>query len=160
MAVLDDHPNCLRFDGKLWVSEVPRGELQAQLIAQRAWDAQNERVNRWWVALGLGAAVGVAVALALETWLGAPPVLNLFVLPVGFAIGAVVGARINEWLRPRRAADAELPPRPKVVAMTKVPRRVAATASPSATAREIIALSTPRRLARPQLRPRRRRACG
>jgi len=145
MATLDDHPNCVRFDRKLWVSELPREELHAQLVAQRAWDDEHDRVNRWWLALGLGGLVGVGAALALFTAVGAPPVLNLFTLPIGFAIGAVVGARINEWLRPRRAADAALPPRPTVATMTKVPRRVAATTPLTASAREIIELSTPAR---------------
>ncbi len=145
MTVLDDHPYCLRFDGKLWVSELPREELAAQLVAQRAWDAEHDRINRWWLALGIGAAVGVAATFALGSWAGAPPAINLFTLPAGFAVGAVLGARINEYLRPQRSADAELPPRPTVAHMTKVPRRVAATASPSATARELIDLSSPRR---------------
>ncbi|MCY7412977.1 MAG: hypothetical protein LH471_08105 [Salinibacterium sp.] len=145
MAGLDEHPNCLRFDRKLWVSELPREELYFQLVAQRAWDDQHERVNRWQLALALGAAVGVAVALGVSAWLGAPPALNLFTLPIGFGVGAVLGARVNEWLRPRRAADAALPPRPTVAAMTKVPRRVAAMTPLTATAREIIELSTPPR---------------
>jgi hypothetical protein len=145
MAVLDDHPNCVRFDGKLWVSELPREELAAQLRAQREWDAAQERANRWWLALGLGGLLGVAVALGVFTALGAPPVLNLFTLPIGFAIGAVLGARVNEWLRPRRAADAALPARPQVAPMTRVPRRVAENTPLTATAREVIELSSPKR---------------
>ena len=145
MAVLDDHPNCVRFDGKLWVSELPREELAAQLAAQRAWDNAQERANRWWLALGLGGIVGVGLAFAIFTAAGAPPVLNLFTLPIGFAIGAVLGARVNEWLRPRRAADAALGERPRVAPMTKVPRRVAETTPLTATAKEIIELSSPSR---------------
>lgn len=144
MALLDDHPNCLRFDGKLWVSELPREELQEQLLAQRRWDDANERANRWWVAIVLGGVVGTAAALGLSVALGAPPILNLFTLPIGFAVGAVVGARINEAIRPSRAADRALGERPRVAPMTKVPRRVAATTPLTATAREIIELSTAR----------------
>ena len=142
---LDDSPWVFRYDNKWFVSELPREEMLAQLKAQRDWDTENARVNRWALAIGVGAAVGVVVTFVVSLWLGAPPVLNLFLLPVGFAVGAVLGGRINESLRTKRPEDADLPPRPKAAAMTKVPRRVVANSDALLSAREIIRLSTPDR---------------
>ena len=144
MAVDESHPNVVRFDGKLWVSELESDALIPQLAAQRAWDVAHEKANRWWLALGIGALIGVAVTLVVGGVLGAPPVLNLFILPIGFAVGAVLGARVNEKLRPGRAADQALGDRPRAALMVRLPRHVARTAAPTSTATELIELSTPR----------------
>lgn len=139
---LDDSPWVFRFDNKWFVSELPREEMLAQLRAQQEWDARNARVNRWGLSIGIGAAIGTALTLAGGWFLGAPPVLNLFLLPIGFAVGAVIGARANEGLRKSRPEDAALPDRPKAARVTKIPRRVFVTADPSLSAKEIIRLST------------------
>jgi len=140
---LDNNPWVFRFDNKTFVSELPGEQALAQLEAQRTWDTQNARVNRWALAIGIGAAIGVIATFAATAALGAPPVLNLFVLPVGFAVGAVLGGKVNESLRKNRPDDASLSPRPSATAITKVPRRVVATAPEHSTAAEIIRLSTP-----------------
>ncbi len=144
MPIDESHPNVVRFDRKLWVSTLPAEELAAQITAQRAWDDANSRVNRWPWAIGIGAVVGTAALYAATTLLGAPPVVNLFLLPVGFAVGAVLGGLVSERLRPRRDADAALGDRPKVDPMTRIPRRVAARADADSTAQELIDLSTGR----------------
>lgn len=139
---LDDSPWVFRFDNKWFVSELPGDQALAQLTAQQAWDAANGKVNRWGLAIGIGAAVGTVATFLGGSFLGAPPVLNLFLLPIGFAVGAVIGARVNEFLRQSRPADAALPDRPKAVAVTRVPRRVMMHAEPDLSAKEIIQLST------------------
>lgn len=145
MAIDENHPNVVRFDNKLWVSTLPREDLAAQLTAQKTWDDANARANRWALAIGIGAAAGTAASYFVSTALGAPPAVNLFLLPVGFAIGAVLGGLVNERLRPTRPADAALGPRPAVEPMTRIPRRVAATADPNSTAQELIDLVSSRR---------------
>ncbi len=145
MAVDESHPYVVRFDRKLWVSPIPSEELAAQITAQRQWDAANSQVNRWPLAIGLGAAVGTAAVYLLGSLLGAPPAVNLFILPLGFAVGAVLGAVVSERLRPRRPADAALGPRPSTAVMTRLPRHVMATADPESTAQELIDLATPRK---------------
>lgn len=137
---LDDHPNVFRYEGKLWVSELPREEAHRQLVAQRAWDAATAKQQRWWVAIVVGAAVGVLAVLGLGIALGAPPVIYLFVLPVGFGAGAVLGAVVNKRLLGVEALPAT--ERPEVVHLTKVPFLVARRAAADATAREIIDAST------------------
>ncbi len=144
MAVDETHPNVVRFDGKLWVSELESEQLLPQLTAQRAWDDANDKANRWWLALGIGGIAGVAAALWLSTIFGAPPLLNLFTLPIGFAVGAVSGAQVNEKLRPTRAADQALGVRPQAALMVRLPRHVARSAPATFTARELIELSTPK----------------
>jgi hypothetical protein len=144
MAVDETHPNVVRFDGKLWVSEVSSEQLMPQLTAQRAWDNSNDKANKWWLALAIGGVIGVAVVWWLSATLGAPPVMNLFTLPIGFAVGAVLGARVNERLRPGRAADQALGVRPQAAVMVRLPRRVVRTADASSTATQLIELSTPR----------------
>lgn len=139
---LDDSPWVFRFDNKWFVSELPREKALAQLEAQRAWDIENARVNRWGLAIGIGAALGTVLTFGAGLLLGAPPVLNLFLLPIGFAVGAVIGGRTAERLRTTRAEDAALPDRPKAVAMIRVPRRVVMHAESDLSAKEIIDLST------------------
>ncbi len=145
VAIDETHPNVVRFDNKLWVSLLPREQLSQQLAAQKSWDDANARANRWALAIGIGAVAGAALCYLITRLLGAPPVLNLFLLPVGFAIGAVLGGLVNERLRPSRPADAALGPRPLVDEMTRIPRRVASTAERSIGAQELIELSTPGR---------------
>jgi hypothetical protein len=138
----ESHPNVVRFDRKLWVSPLPADELAEQIRAQRAWDDANSRANHWPWAIGIGAAVGSVATYVITALLGAPPVINLFLLPAGFAAGAVLGGLVSERLRPRRDADAALGPRPKVEPMTRIPRRVAARADADSTAAELIELCT------------------
>ncbi len=145
MAVDESHPNVVRFDRKLWVSPIPSDELAAQITAQRAWDVEKSRVNRWPLAIGLGAAVGTAVIYVVGSLLGAPPVVNLFILPLGFGAGAVLGAVVSERMRPSRPADAALGPRPTTAVMTRLPRHVTAQADPDSTAQELIDLATARK---------------
>ncbi len=145
MAIDESHPNVVRFDNKLWVSTLPREELAAQLSAQKAWDDASARANRWALAIGIGAVAGTGITYLAATALGAPTVVNLFLLPVGFGIGAVLGGLVNERLRPSRPADAALGERPTVEEMTRIPRRVANTADPSLAAHELIELSSGRR---------------
>ncbi len=142
MAIDESHPNVVRFDNKLWVSTLPSAELAGQLIAQKAWDDANARANRWGLAISIGAVAGSAVSYLVTRFLGAPPVVNLFLLPVGFAVGAVLGGLINERLRPTRAADQALGARPSVHEMTRIPRRVVALADPLSTASELIDLAS------------------
>ena len=135
---LDDHPNVFRFEGKLWVSELPRDEARTQLIEQRAWDAANTKLQRWWVAIAIGAAVGVGVTLLLGTVSGLPPYVYLLLLPVGFGAGAVLGALVNKRFNAPESQHASLPSRPVTVELTRVPSRVAAKAPGTATARQLI----------------------
>lgn len=134
---LDDNPWVFRFEGKLWVSESPREVALDRVRAQRAWDARNAKLQRWWVAIAVGAAVGVAATLALGAVTGVPPALYLFALPVGFGIGAVLGALVNQRLNPA-AAHESLPPRPTTPLLVRIPPRVAAKAPDDASARELI----------------------
>jgi hypothetical protein len=137
---LDDHPNVFRFEGRLWVSESPREDALRQFQAQRAWDSATAKAQRWWVAIGAGAAVGVGAVLALGIATGAPPVLYLFVLPIAFAFGAVVGAMINKRMLGAGSASGpdSATPRPSIPALTRVPARVAARAPADSSARDLI----------------------
>lgn len=134
---LDENPWVFRFEGKLWVSETPRERAVAELKAQRAWDAQNAKLQRWWVAIAIGAAVGVGATLALGTATGIPPAVYLFALPVGFGIGAVLGALVNRRISPE-SQHASLPDRPTVPFLVRVPPRVASKAPADASARDLI----------------------
>ncbi|MEQ1737274.1 MAG: hypothetical protein ABL886_12820 [Rhodoglobus sp.] len=145
MPIDENHPNVVRFDNKLWVSTRAREDLAAQLAAQKAWDDANARANRWALAIGIGAVSGTAATYLAASILGAPPIINLFLLPVGFAIGAVLGGLVNERLRPGRPADAALGARPAVEPMTRLPRRVVARADQHSTAAELIDLASGRR---------------
>jgi hypothetical protein len=136
MALID-HPNVFRFEGKLWVSELPREEALARLTTQRAWDARNARLQRWWVAIVVGAIVGVAGTLALGTLGGLAPAVYLVLLPVGFGIGAVVGALVNKRFFAAEPHHPSMPERP-TLEVYRVPTRVAARLSEGATARQII----------------------
>jgi hypothetical protein len=135
---LDDHPNVFRHEGRLWVSELPRDEARAQLIAQRTWDAANAKLQRWWVAIAIGAALGTAATLGLGTLGGLAPAVYLVLLPLGFAVGAVVGALINKRFNAPDAQHASLPARPVTTPLTRVPSRVASKASSDASASDLI----------------------
>lgn len=134
---LDANPWVFRFEGKLWVSETPRERAVAELTAQRAWDAQNAKLQRWWVAIAIGAAVGVVATLALGTATGIPPAVYLFALPVGFGVGAVLGALVNRRINPE-SQHTSLPNRPTVPFLVRVPPRVASKAPADASARDLI----------------------
>lgn len=135
---LDDHPNVFSFEGRLWVSELPRDQARAQLQDQRAWDSANLRYERWGLAIALGAAAGVLVTLGLGTLAGQPPAVNLFILPIGFAVGAVLGAVINKRVRARALENSPLPPRPVITAIVRVPLEVAKRAPGDSTASQLI----------------------
>lgn len=134
---LDDNPWAFRYEGKWWVSEAPRERALEQLIAQRAWDGQNAKLQRWWVAIAIGAAVGIVGTLALGTGAGLAPALYLVLLPVGFGVGAVLGALVNKRINPA-AAHESLPARPTTPFLVKVPPRVASKAPADASARDLI----------------------
>ena len=135
--MIDDHPNVFRYEGRTWVSELPRERALEQLKAQRAWDAQNAKLQRWWVAIAIGAAVGVVGTLALGTLGNLAPAVYLVLLPIGFGAGAVLGALVNKRTNPE-AAHASLPPRPVTTPLTRVPSRVASKATNDASANDLI----------------------
>jgi len=135
---LDDHPNVFRFEGRTWVSLAPREEALAQLQTQRAWDASNAKLQRWWVAIIVGAVIGVAATLAFGVASELDPTVYLLTLPVGFAAGAILGALVNKRFNAPDLQHASLPARPTTVPLTKVPPRVVRAAPSPATAAEII----------------------
>ena len=134
---LDDNPWVFRYEGKLWVSETPRELALAQFQAQRAWDAQNAKLQRWWVAIAIGAVVGVVLTLALGTATALPPAVYLILLPVGFGVGAVLGAVVNKRITPE-SQHASLPDRPAAPFLVKVPRAVAYSAPADSSAKDLI----------------------
>jgi len=138
---IGDHPNVFRYEGKMWVSEQPREIALAQLVEQRAWDATNARLQRWWVAIAIGAVVGTAGTLALGTAAGLSPGIYLVLLPLGFGAGAVLGAVVNKRFTPD-AQHSSLGPRPVITPLTRVPPRVARNAPPEASAKELIGWAT------------------
>lgn len=139
--MIDDHPNVFRYEGKTWVSELPREQALDQLKAQRAWDARNAKLQRWWVAIAIGAAIGTAGTLLLGTLASLAPGVYLVLLPLGFGAGAVLGALVNKRLNPE-AQHASLPPRPQTTKLTKVPPRVVRGAPSDASVRDLIEWST------------------
>ena len=134
---LDEHPNVFRYEGKLWVSEAPRERAVAELQAQREWDGQNAKLQRWWVAIVIGAVVGVAGTLALGTFAGLAPAIYLVLLPVGFGVGAVLGALVNKRINPE-AKHPSMPARPTTPLLVRVPPRVASKAPADASAKDLI----------------------
>ena len=135
---LDENPNVFRHEGRLWVSELPREEMLRQVNDQRAWDAANARHERWGLAIAIGAAVGVLVFYGLGSLAGLPPVVNLFVLPLGFAVGAVLGAVVNKRVRAMSLQNSPLPARPVIAAMVRIPPEVVKKAPADSTARQLI----------------------
>lgn len=137
---LEEHANVFRFEGRTWVSLAPRDEARAALAAQRAWDAATARAQRWWIAIAIGAVLGTAIVFGVGVLTGAPPFLNLIVLPIGFAFGAVLGAMANKRFNPG-AAEAPATQRPAVPELTRVPASLARRIPDDTTAAEIIALA-------------------
>lgn len=135
---LDDNPHVFRHEGRLWVSELPREEMQRQLNDQRAWDVANARHERWGLAIAIGAALGVVISFGLGYFAGLPPVLNLFLLPVGFAVGAVLGAVVNKRVRATELANSPLPSRPVIATMVRIPPEVIKRAPDDSTAKQLI----------------------
>ncbi|MGZ0211109.1 MAG: hypothetical protein ACKVI4_01385 [Actinomycetales bacterium] len=135
---LDEHPNVFRFESRTWVSSAPRDEALEQLRAQRAWDRENAKLQRWWLALSIGAAVGVAGVLAVGSSANLDPTLYLLLLPLGFGGGAIIAALVNKRFNAPDAQHASLPARPTTVPLTLVPSRVAKAAPENASAAEII----------------------
>ena len=134
---LDDHPNVFSFEGHTWASLAPRELALSQLRAQRDWDAANAKLQRWWVAITIGAIAGVAATLAFGTAAALAPPVYLLLLPIGFGVGAVLGALVNKRFNPT-GQHASLPGRPTTVPLTRVPPRVARAATAEATATQII----------------------
>lgn len=135
---LDDNPHVFRHEGKLWVSELPRDEMLRQLNDQKAWDVANARHERWGLAIAIGAAAGVLVFYLLGSLAGLPPVVNLFVLPVGFAVGAVLGAVVNKRVRAVALQNSPLPARPVISAMVRIPPEVIKRAPDDSTAKQLV----------------------
>ena len=138
---LDNHPNVFQFGGRAWVSELPREEALAQLTAQRAWDVATVRAQRWWIAISIGSALGTALTWWLAALAGAPLFANVVFLPIGFAIGAVLGAVVNKRILGDALATVSATERPTLVKLTRVPSRVVRTADPMSTVAEIVAIS-------------------
>jgi|GEM_PF-1891366 len=135
---LDNHPHVFRFEARTWVSLAPREDALAQLRAQRAWDAENAKLQRLWVSLTVGAVIGVGATLFLGSTANLDPTLYLLLLPLAFGGGAIIGALVNRRFNAPDARHASMPPRPTTVALTLVPSRVAQAAPEGASAQELI----------------------
>ncbi|MGV8969854.1 MAG: hypothetical protein ACOH1J_05335 [Microbacteriaceae bacterium] len=140
---LENHPHVFQFGGRAWVSALPREQALAQLTAQRAWDVATLRAQRWWVAIAVGSGLGTAVSWWLGNLVNAPAFANIVTLPIGFAIGAVLGAVVNKRLLGDLLTAPVAAERPTVPPLTRVPTRVVRTAEEFSTVQEIIALSRP-----------------
>jgi len=138
MSDLDNHPNVFRFEGRLWVSELPKDEMRRQLLEQRSWDAATARQERWWIAIAIGAGLGVAATLGIGIATGVAPTAYLLALPLGFGVGAVLGALVNK----RIVGDSVPPtPRPTIATLRRVPKSVERRAPADATAADLLAWS-------------------
>ncbi len=135
---LDNHPNVFRFEGRLWVSDAPRELAIAQLQAQRAWDAQNAKLQRWWVAITIGALAGIVGTLAFGTAASLAPAVYLLLLPLGFGVGAILGALVNKRFVSPEGQHSSLPARPATVQLTQIPPRVARAAPEDARMSDIV----------------------
>lgn len=140
MAV-DAHPKVFRFEGRLWVSELPGEEARAELAAQRAWDGAQVKAQRWVVALVIGAIVGTAATLAAGTALGLAPAVYLVLLPLGFGVGAVLGAVVNRRILGDRLLVAPETPRPTTTELTRVPSAVARRTDENTSVADLITWS-------------------
>jgi len=138
---LENHPNVFRFEGRLWVSPEDRETAQAAFAAQRRWDAGQLRSQHWTLALALGAIAGTAATLGLGTLGGLPPVFYLILLPVGFGIGAVIGARVNRRILGSRITDVPTTPRPETPPLTRIPSAVAKRVSDVTPVADLISWS-------------------
>lgn len=139
---LDNSRWCFRFEGSLWVSELSHDEARQQLVEQRAWDATHLRTRHWGGAIGIGAVLGTTVILGIGIAAGSPPTNYLLGLPIGFAIGAVLGAVVNKRIIGPELTTAT--PRPTIVALTRVPAGVSRKAPEDASASAIIRWSSQR----------------
>ncbi len=124
MAV-EEHPNVFRYDGRLWVSELPGEEARAQLVAQRAWDNAHLKSQHWTIAIVIGAIAGTAVTLGIGTATSLAPAIYLVLLPLAFGAGAVLGAVINKRMLGSRLTEAPATERPQTTALTRIPSAVA-----------------------------------
>lgn len=122
---LDNHPNVFRFEGRLWVSQLPRDEARAQFVAQRAWDAAHVKQERWTLAMVIGAVLGTGITFALGQLGGIAPALYLFILPIGFGFGVVLAALVNRRIVRATAVAEPTSPRPQLTEVTRVPSAVA-----------------------------------
>lgn len=138
---VESHPHVFRFDGRLWVSELPATAARDQLVAQREWDAAHVKSQRWVVALVIGAIVGTAVTLGLGTLAGLAPAIYLVLLPIGFATGAVLGALVNKKLLGDRLTAPTSTPRPTTVELTRIPSAVARRTDETTPVGDLIAWS-------------------
>ena len=136
--MLRDNPWAFRHDGRWWVSEIPREQAHGRLIAQVEWDRRNARLQRWWIAIVIGAVLGTALTLGLSMLLSWPPFVNLIILPVGFGVGAVLGALVNKRFQGEDAAHASMPERPSTPKLTLIPRNVVRKAPDDASAADLI----------------------
>ena len=134
---LKNNPHVFPFEGRLWVSEIPPAEMLGQLTEQRAWDATNERRERWGFAIAIGAVAGVLATYGFGYFASIPPVVNLFLLPVGFAVGAVLGSVVNRS-RVARMPEKSGTARPVTNLATRIPRDVVRAAPDDATAAQLI----------------------
>lgn len=133
---LDNNPWVFRFEGRLWVSELPREQMFSKVTAQRAWDAANLRREHWGIAITIGAAVGTLATFGFGYLVHFPGIVDLLLAPIGFGIGAVLGAMVNRrFVKPR---PEESSPRPDIPIMTKIPPSVARKSPEDASARELI----------------------
>ncbi|MEP6480587.1 MAG: hypothetical protein ABJA94_01115 [Rhodoglobus sp.] len=135
---LEENPNVFRYEGRLWVSEVPREQMLQQVVDQRAWDAANARHERWGLAIAIGAVVGVLAFYGIGSALRLPSVGNLFILPVGFAVGAVLGAVVNKRVRASALQNSPLPERPVIATMVRIPPEVIKRAPADSTAKQLV----------------------
>jgi hypothetical protein len=135
---LQEHPYAFRYEGRWWVSETPREEAHRRLVQQREWDARNARAQRWWVAIAIGAALGVGLAFGLGMLVNLAPFVYLVALPVGFGVGAVVGALVNKRIQGTDAAHDSMPKRPTIPPLTLVPRGVARRATDDASVADLL----------------------
>lgn len=138
---LEDHPHVFHFEGRLWVSELPRDDMRTQFAAQRAWDAANLKSEHWTLAIVLGAVVGTGATLAVGTAAGIAPALYLFVLPIGFAFGVVLASLVNRRLVAASRPTAPTTPRPELAEVTRVPSAVARKTDETTPVTDLIAWS-------------------
>lgn len=141
---ITENPNCFRFEGAWWVSELPRDEMRAQLTEQRAWDSRNAKLQRWWIAIAIGGVLGIAGTIWLSMLAGFAGAVYLLVLPVGFGIGAVLGALVNKRLMGDEAQHPSMGDRPVIQPVTRIPSRIAKRVEADTSAAEVIDWSTPR----------------
>ncbi len=138
---LDGHPNAFRFEGRWWVSAEPAEVAHAAIVDQRRWDAAHVRSQRWMWALAIGAILGTAGTLGLGTLAGLSPAIYLVLLPLGFGVGAVVGALVNRRILGDRLHAATDGPRPTVPELVRVPPAVVRFTTPQTPVADLVSWS-------------------